>query len=170
MPSISDSLDSSTNQNKFNQGIANKDDLSSASATDESSRNVTEPTVNEQSSSSTTVEEDDTEFRAYCKQLLLLNSQRDEQIANTHNTTYNTIPMFYHKLPKNSDGMAQKLREEARTLFLQKRSKELLDNNELKVLWGLLEKNYTLPAVNTEQFISYDDYLKVVRLAGEKCK
>lgn len=30
--------------------------------------------------------------------------------------------------------MSLKLREEARTAFLQKKSKELLDNNELQVL------------------------------------
>lgn len=84
--------------------------------------------------------------------------------------TYKTIPQFYHKLPKSGENVPQKLREEARTLFLQKRSTELLDNTELKALWGLLEKNFTPPLVNNEQFISYDDYLKVIRIAGEKCK
>lgn len=84
--------------------------------------------------------------------------------------TYKTIPQFYHKLPKSGENVPQKLREEARTLFLQKRSTELLDNTELKALWGLLEKNYTPPLVNAEQFISYDDYLKVIRIAGDKCK
>lgn len=84
--------------------------------------------------------------------------------------TFHTIPPFYQKLPKNVEGLAQKWREEARTLFLQKRSRELLDNNELKVLWGLLEKNCTLPTINGEQYICYDDYLKVKELAGDKCK
>lgn len=84
--------------------------------------------------------------------------------------SYQTIPAFYKKLPKSTDRTAQKLREEARTLFLQKRSKELLDNNELKTLWALLEKNYTQPPINNEQLISYDDYLNVVRLAGDKFK
>lgn len=143
----------------------------------------TEESIQTNDSTTTTndEEENDTEtesiqFKNYCKQLLLLtNFQQHEQQEHKHekndeHSTYKTIPMFYHKLPKNSDSMAQKLREEARTLFLQKRSKELLDNNELKVLWGLLEKNYTMPPINAEQFISYDDYLKVVRLAGEKCK
>lgn len=85
-------------------------------------------------------------------------------------TSHSVIPVFYHKLPKNTDALGQKLREEARTLFLQKRSKELLDNNELKALWALLEKNYTQPTINNEQLISYDDYLRVVRLAGDKFK
>lgn len=86
------------------------------------------------------------------------------------NDSYKVIPYFYHKLPKSTDAIAQKLREEARTLFLQKRSKELLDNNELKSLWNILQKNYTQPTINNEQFISYDDYLRVVKIAGEKFK
>lgn len=84
--------------------------------------------------------------------------------------SYKVIPVFYHKLPKSTDRLAQKIREEARTLFLQKRSKELLDNNELKALWGLLQKNYSPPSINNEQFINYDDYLRVSKLAGEKFK
>lgn len=82
--------------------------------------------------------------------------------------SYKVIPFFYHKLPKSTDVLAQKLREEARTLFLQKRSKELLDNNELKTLWNILQKNYTQPTINNEQFINYDDYLRIVKIAGEK--
>ena len=65
----------------------------------------------------------------------------------------------------------QKLREESRTLFLQKRSKELLDNGELKELWSILEKNYTKPLIGEEQYINYEDYQKAVtRLVSEKCK
>lgn len=85
-----------------------------------------------------------------------------------NNKTFQTIPQFYFKLPKN-DSLTQKLREEARTLFLQKRSKQLLDNNELKNLWGLLEKYHTPPVIGDEQFISYENYLKVAKLGGEKC-
>lgn len=84
--------------------------------------------------------------------------------------TYNVIPRFYHKLPRSNDMIAQKLREEARTLFLQKRSKELLDNNELKLLGNILQKNYTPPSVNNEHFINYDDFLHVIKIAGEKFK
>lgn len=87
-----------------------------------------------------------------------------------HDPSYEVIPVFYHKLPKSTDRLAQKIREEARTLFLQKRSKELLDNNELKALWGLLQKNFTPPAINSEQFISYEDFLRVAKLAGDKFK
>lgn len=84
--------------------------------------------------------------------------------------TFNVIPRFYHKLPRNNDTLALKLREEARTLFLQKRSKELLDNNELKTLWNILQKNSTPPIINNEHFINYDDFLHVVNIAGERFK
>lgn len=94
------------------------------------------------------------------------NDKNNENKADT----YKVIPFFYHKLPKSTDILAQKLREEARTLFLQKRSKELLDNNELKTLWTILQKNYTQPSINNEHFINYDDYLRVVKIAGDKFK
>lgn len=93
-----------------------------------------------------------------------------EDNEHNPNNSYTTIPRFYHKLPKNSDTLGQKLREEARTLFLQKRSKELLNNNELKILWGLLQMHYTQPSINNEQYISYGDYLRVVNISGEKFK
>lgn len=85
-------------------------------------------------------------------------------------STYHTIPPFYQTLPRNADSIGQKLREEARTVFLQKRSRELLDNNELKVLWTQLEASYTLPMLNNEKFISYDDYGTLCDLAGPKCR
>lgn len=94
----------------------------------------------------------------------------DGDDADRTNPSYAVIPVFYHKLPKSTDRLAQKIREEARTLFLQKRSKELLDNAELKMLWNLLQKNFSPPAINNEQFINYDDYLRVVKEAGEKFK
>lgn len=84
--------------------------------------------------------------------------------------TYRFIPQFHFELPKSSDGLAQKLREEARTLFLQKRSKELLDNNELKLLWSLLESHHSPPLMGEEQYINYENYCKVASIAGEKFK
>lgn len=90
--------------------------------------------------------------------------------ADSKSSTFNVIPRFYHKLPRSNDILAQKLREEARTLFLQKRSRELLDNNELKTLWNILQKNYTPPSINNEHFVSYDDFLRVLKIAGDKFK
>uniref|UniRef100_A0A182TZ59 Serine/threonine-protein phosphatase 2A regulatory subunit B'' subunit gamma n=1 Tax=Anopheles melas TaxID=34690 RepID=A0A182TZ59_9DIPT len=82
--------------------------------------------------------------------------------------TYRYIPRFHFELPKSADSLAQKLREEARTLFLQKRSKELLDNAEFKLLWSLLEKHHSPPLIGEEQYINYENYCKVGTIAGEK--
>lgn len=104
--------------------------------------------------------------------------------------TFATIPPFYQRLPTAADSLGQKLREEARTLFLQKRSRELLDNNELKSLWALLDGAHLRPTAvvtnnasttspppppppplpNAAKYITYDAYLGVQRAAGPKCR
>uniref|UniRef100_T1J5W6 Serine/threonine-protein phosphatase 2A regulatory subunit B'' subunit gamma n=1 Tax=Strigamia maritima TaxID=126957 RepID=T1J5W6_STRMM len=96
--------------------------------------------------------------------------------------SYNVIPRFYFKvsLPGEDDVMSQKLREETRAAFLQRRSKELLENEELKILnckkirvknlWILLDNYHTPPQVGDEQMIDYNDFLKVSEEAGPKCK
>lgn len=48
--------------------------------------------------------------------------------------SYKIIPRFFTPLPKEDDLLQQRLREEARALFLQKKNKELLSNEELEVL------------------------------------
>lgn len=53
------------------------------------------------------------------------------------NCSYNRIPKFFFKLPKEDDLLQQKFREEARSIFLQRRSRALLDNNELKVFMNV---------------------------------
>ncbi|KAB0803162.1 hypothetical protein PPYR_00132 [Photinus pyralis] len=75
------------------------------------------------------------------------------------------IPQFYWRLPKENDVLQQKLREETRSSFLQRRSHNLLDNNELKALWMLLDHYQTSP---NDQLISYSDYKVVTNLAGAK--
>ncbi|XP_052860392.1 serine/threonine-protein phosphatase 2A regulatory subunit B'' subunit gamma-like [Anopheles cruzii] len=91
-----------------------------------------------------------------------------EQDDPRKDASYRYIPKFHFDLPKGADSLAQKLREEARTLFLQKRSKELLDNSEFKMLWSLLEKNQSPPAMDDEQYINYESYCKVATIAGDK--
>lgn len=76
------------------------------------------------------------------------------------------IPLFYEKPPPDADDddsasattsntLRQKLREEARSLFLQKKSRELLDNTELKELWGYLDMHHTPPVVDEEKMINF---------------
>ena len=96
------------------------------------------------------------------------------------------LPQFYRHLPDEDDVLRQKLREEARAKFLQRRSKALLDNNELKRLWAVLDanaisdnrkssdspvskRNATDREEGGEQMIGYEEYKKVRQLAGEKC-
>ncbi|KAK2169605.1 hypothetical protein LSH36_8g01093 [Paralvinella palmiformis] len=83
--------------------------------------------------------------------------------------TYKMIPKFYFKLPSEDEFLLQKLREESRAVFLQRRSRELLDNDELQGLWYLLDKHHTPPLVGDEQMINYEDFLKVAEEAGPKC-
>ncbi|XP_022081384.1 serine/threonine-protein phosphatase 2A regulatory subunit B'' subunit gamma-like [Acanthaster planci] len=84
--------------------------------------------------------------------------------------SYSVIPRFYYKLPSEDEVLLQKLREESRAVFLQRRSRELLDNDELQNLWFLLDKHHTPPMVGEDQMINYEDFLKVATEAGPKCK
>uniref|UniRef100_A0A2P2IBC3 Serine/threonine-protein phosphatase 2A regulatory subunit B'' subunit gamma n=2 Tax=Hirondellea gigas TaxID=1518452 RepID=A0A2P2IBC3_9CRUS len=79
------------------------------------------------------------------------------------------LPKFYCKLPAEDDQLRQKLREESRAMFLQRRSRELLDHEELKELWMLLDKHQSPPNHGgDEQLMNYQDFLKVAELASPK--
>lgn len=81
------------------------------------------------------------------------------------------LPQFYRKLPAKDDQLRQKLREESRAMFLQRRSRELLSNDELKQLWTLLYEHQSPPNHGgDEQLINYQDFVKVAELAGSKCQ
>lgn len=96
-------------------------------------------------------------------------SLKDDDEEST-DKTYSEIPKFYFKLPKENEIFLQKLREEARAFSLQRRSFGLLDNNDLKALWALLDKYHSPPIVSEEQFINYDDFKKVAAHADPKCR
>uniref|UniRef100_A0A2K6SPW3 Protein phosphatase 2 regulatory subunit B''gamma n=1 Tax=Saimiri boliviensis boliviensis TaxID=39432 RepID=A0A2K6SPW3_SAIBB len=51
------------------------------------------------------------------------------------NEFYKTIPRFYYRLPAEDEVLLQKLREESRAVFLQRKSRELLDNEELQAIF-----------------------------------
>uniref|UniRef100_A0A8C9L4U4 Serine/threonine-protein phosphatase 2A regulatory subunit B'' subunit gamma n=1 Tax=Pavo cristatus TaxID=9049 RepID=A0A8C9L4U4_PAVCR len=86
------------------------------------------------------------------------------------NTSYANIPRFYYRLPAEDEVLLQKLREESRAVFLQRKSRELLDNEELQNLWFLLDKHQTSPMIGEEAMINYENFLKVGEKAGPKCK
>nr|XP_017203751.1 serine/threonine-protein phosphatase 2A regulatory subunit B'' subunit gamma isoform X3 [Oryctolagus cuniculus] len=86
------------------------------------------------------------------------------------NEFYKIIPRFYYRLPAEDEVLLQKLREESRAVFLQRKSRELLDNEELQNLWFLLDKHQTPPMIGEEAMINYESFLKVGEKAGPKCK
>ena len=83
--------------------------------------------------------------------------------------SYTIIPQFYKSLPKEEDILQQKLREEARAQFLQRRSKLLLDNAELKELWVVLDSHTSGPPLADEQMMDWDQFCVVRNLVSDKC-
>ena len=67
--------------------------------------------------------------------------QSNDKSPTDKQNSLSIVPPFYVGLPPENDDLRQKLREEARAQFLQRRSKALLDNEELKALYSLLEAN-----------------------------
>ncbi|GBL76948.1 Serine/threonine-protein phosphatase 2A regulatory subunit B'' subunit gamma [Araneus ventricosus] len=85
-------------------------------------------------------------------------------------STSNSIPRFYYKIPYEDGSLRQKLREEARAVFIERKNKELLDNEDLKELWMLLEQNLSPPFTNEDHMINYLDFKKVSNKSDEKFK
>lgn len=113
---------------------------------------------------------DDSELVKNIENLLIPENYLSDSSSSKNDPSFSTIPKFYFKVPKASNSLSQKIRSEARSIFLQKRSKEILDNDELKSFWNILEKNHTQVTNNGEQLIGYDDYLKVMEIVPEKCR
>jgi len=84
--------------------------------------------------------------------------------------SYTVIPKFHKPLPGEDDILQQKLREEARAQFLQKRSKLLLDNAELKELWVVLDSHTSGSPVGDEQMMDWNQFCIVRDLVSPKCK
>ncbi|KAH3852333.1 serine/threonine-protein phosphatase 2A regulatory subunit B'' subunit gamma-like [Dreissena polymorpha] len=89
-------------------------------------------------------------------------------VAHNHPTL--KLPRLYDKLPSEEEPLLLKLREESRAVFLQRRSRELLDNDELQRLWFLLDQFHTPPVVGDDQMINFEDFQKVALEAGPKCQ
>ncbi|TTY87651.1 Serine/threonine-protein phosphatase 2A regulatory subunit B'' subunit gamma [Bagarius yarrelli] len=107
------------------------------------------------------------------------NDSRNEEEKNTEETqlftkyytewkggekkdrTFKHIPRFYYRLPAEDEVLLQKLREESRAVFLQRKSRELLDNEELQNLWFLLDKHQVAPLSGDEAMISYESFLQL---------
>ncbi|CAG9829083.1 unnamed protein product [Diabrotica balteata] len=81
--------------------------------------------------------------------------------------TKERIPKFFNKIPKENEPLRVKLREESRSNLFKRKNLQLLNNNELKELWVLLDQNQSN---KEEQLITYADFQKVATLAGAKVK
>ncbi len=96
---------------------------------------------------------------------------------NTSSSNSTLVPPFFHTLPSDDDALRQKLREEARAEFLQRRSRALLDNEELKNLWTLLDSHAEAADLTSsngmtesEQVVGYEEFKSIRDKAGDKCK
>uniref|UniRef100_A0A914VDD5 Serine/threonine-protein phosphatase 2A regulatory subunit B'' subunit gamma n=1 Tax=Plectus sambesii TaxID=2011161 RepID=A0A914VDD5_9BILA len=99
--------------------------------------------------------------------------QKSEQNAPDEGERRPVLPRFYDPPPADDDAgsdLRQKLREEARSRFLHRKSKELLENNELKEIWALLETHHTTPVLDNEKMIGYEDFKKVATKVPEKAR
>ena len=85
------------------------------------------------------------------------------------------LPKLYSGLPPEDNDLKQKLREEARAQFLQRRSRSLLDNEELKKLYSTLESHSVSPEENLvslceDNLMDYESFLKAKDASSSKCQ
>uniref|UniRef100_A0A1B0DIH1 EF-hand domain-containing protein n=1 Tax=Phlebotomus papatasi TaxID=29031 RepID=A0A1B0DIH1_PHLPP len=78
-------------------------------------------------------------------------------------SNYRVIPKFYHSTPRPVESLMYKLREHVRTVFLKKRSEELLNNNDLKTFWMILENQFSRRSHSGELYITFSDYINLSR-------
>lgn len=75
------------------------------------------------------------------------------------------IPRFHKTIPSDNEPLRKHLREESASHLLKRRSQQLLDNNELKELYVLLDQNQSFPE---EQLLTYADFKRIASLANSK--
>jgi len=79
------------------------------------------------------------------------------------------MPKFYDPLPQEENVLKSKLREEARTLLLQKKSAEVLSSDALEALFPILDKHISPPFVGEEKMMNYNAFLEAAKQAGNRC-
>ncbi|CAL8102838.1 unnamed protein product [Calicophoron daubneyi] len=80
------------------------------------------------------------------------------------------LPGFFQRVPQDDEILPQKLREEARAVLLERKSHELLENDELQAFWFLLEKHHSPPTVAGIKFITYENFKLAAKEANPKAK
>lgn len=78
--------------------------------------------------------------------LLEVEKAKDER----QDPTFKAIPKFFFKKPKEKeDSLFHRVRQEARTRFLQNKTSEVLEREDLERLWFLLKENISHPQDGT---------------------
>jgi len=93
----------------------------------------------------------------------------EKQVEEEKNPTYKNIPRFFFKKPTNENSLYYRVRQEARTRFLQNKTAEVLDKEDLEQLWYLLKEHISLPNDGTER-INYDQFVYVSGMLPPKCR
>uniref|UniRef100_A0A0A9YPT9 Serine/threonine-protein phosphatase 2A regulatory subunit B'' subunit gamma n=1 Tax=Lygus hesperus TaxID=30085 RepID=A0A0A9YPT9_LYGHE len=85
--------------------------------------------------------------------------------------TYKAIPRFYNPLATaNEETLPVRLREDARSLFLQRQGQLLLDTEELKSMCLILDKKMSLPNGDEQQYLNYVELKQVMAKSSSKCE
>jgi len=71
--------------------------------------------------------------------LKLLEEQKQRE--EVQNPSFKTIPKFFFKKPSNESSLYFRTRQEARTRFLQNKTAEVLEKEDLESLWHLLKQH-----------------------------
>lgn len=95
--------------------------------------------------------------------------EEEKNLEETRNPSFKTIPRFFFKKPTNESSLYFKVRQEARTRFLQNKTSEVLEKEDLEHLWYLLKEHLSQPDDGTER-INYDQFVFVSSCLPPKCR
>ena len=95
--------------------------------------------------------------------------EEERKMEEEKDPSYKTIPRFFYKKPSSENSLYFRVRQEARTRFLQNKTAEVLDKEDLEHLWYLLKENVSLPEDGTER-INYDQFVYVSSMLAPKCR
>mmetsp|Transcript_4916 Transcript_4916/g.9206 ORF Transcript_4916/g.9206 Transcript_4916/m.9206 type:complete len:447 (-) Transcript_4916:79-1419(-) len=95
--------------------------------------------------------------------------EEEKKLQEAKDQSYSKVPKFFFKKPQLDNPMYMKLRQEARTRFLHNKSAEILDKEDLELLWRLLRESISFPEDGSER-INYDQFCSVALQLPPKCR
>ncbi|XP_017847464.1 serine/threonine-protein phosphatase 2A regulatory subunit B'' subunit gamma isoform X2 [Drosophila busckii] len=90
--------------------------------------------------------------------------------AEPKHPSFAHIPKFFTPPPPPDDKLRHLLRREAHALFLQQKSDELLNNEELVELWQQLELHVSGTTAKQQQLIDFENYCKLQSVISAKSR